>query len=62
MSKLDDVLVRKLWKNFKQIPVDRKTKCIEENFYIFPVGTKQDDVFSWFNENYSGGMEYLKCL
>ena len=50
-SNLDLLIVKKLWNNFLAIPIDKKTKKTEKEFYIFPIGTDEKTIRDWFKEN-----------
>lgn len=43
--------VESLWLEFGDIPVD-ENECLEESFLRFPVGTRREDVWHWFEEQF----------
>lgn len=60
-STLQDTIdnnVEVLWKEFQSVPVDRN-RNLKAAWYAFPKGTNKNDVYDWFNRNYSKGLAYL---
>ena len=55
----DDTKVEKLWDEFTDVPMNPKTECIEEDFYIWPKGTFREDIWRWFDDHHSQGVYYL---
>ena len=53
-----DKNVKMLWKEFQSVPVDRNGN-LKAAWYAFPKGTNKNDVYDWFNRNYSKGLAYL---
>lgn len=50
-----DIFVKDLWENFSNIIIDEEEKT-EENFYIWNKGTDINEIWNWFDENYSKGL------
>jgi hypothetical protein len=55
-------LDRLIFKQFKNVPFDTETECIEEPFLHFPVGTNMEDILNWFDDNYSEDMSRLMSI
>ena len=58
LQEMIDVSVEKSWEEFKTVPLDRNG-CLKKSWYAFPKGTNKNDVYDWFNRNYSKGLAYL---
>ena len=54
-----DRLLEDLWSQFRDIPMDPETECIEEPFLGFPAGTHREDLWRWFDARYSRGVAAL---
>lgn len=50
--------VEVLWKEFQSVPVDRNGN-LKAAWYAFPKGINKNNVYDWFNRNYSKGLSYL---
>lgn len=53
---LSDEDVKTLWNDLKDVPMNPVTECIEQSFFIFPVGTDKKTIWDWFHKYYSGGL------
>lgn len=54
-----DVVVKELWDNFADVPIDPETEELDEPYYIWPKGTDKEDIWHWFDEHHSKGVAYL---
>ena len=45
-------------KEFQNVPVDRNGN-LKAAWYAFPKGTNKNDVYDWFDRNYSKGLTHL---
>lgn len=54
-----DEIVETIWRDFEDVPMDPETECMEAAFLHFPVGTKREDIWHWFDERHSQGVHYL---
>ena len=54
-----DWVVKELWKEFADVPVNPETECIEEEFLYFEKGTHREVIWKWFDGAYSKGVEAL---
>lgn len=57
--KITDELLEKLWDDFADVPMNPETECMESDFLDFPAGTHREDIWHWFDEQYSKGVAYL---
>lgn len=55
---LDDKVLEFLWERLRDIPVD-DDGCIEEDFLEYVEGTNREEIWQWFDENYSKGVASL---
>lgn len=55
----DEESIEALWEQFEDIPMDPETECMEEPFLHFPAGTHREEIWKWFDENYSKGVHAL---
>lgn len=55
---LDDKVLEFLWERLGNIPVD-DDGCIEEDFLEYVEGTDREEIWQWFDENYSKGVASL---
>lgn len=53
-----DFLLEKIWMSKKMVPLTNED-AIASNWFIFPAGTDVEDIWSWFDERYSGGVAKL---
>ena len=53
-----DELVEAMWKTLTDVNID-EDECIEQNWFIFPIGTYREDIWHWFDEHHSKGVGYL---
>jgi hypothetical protein len=56
--KFTDIELEKLWGDLGDIPID-EAECIELPFLHFPVGTYREDIWHWFDEEHSEGVNKL---
>ena len=54
-----DMLVKMLWDEFGDVPMNPDTERIEEQFLIFKVGTSREEIWHWFDSLYSKGVAFL---
>lgn len=47
-----------LWKEFQNVSVDCNGN-LKAAWYAFPKETNKNNVYDWFNRNYSKGLAYL---
>lgn len=57
-KKYTDNKLEKLWNDLGDIPINENEE-IEEPFLFFDEGTLREDIWKWFDENYSKGVVYL---
>ncbi len=57
--KYTDKELKELWEKFGDIPMNPETEKIEAPFLHFETGTDKEDIWHWFDENYSAGVYYL---
>lgn len=57
---LNDEVLEFLWERLGEIPVNDDGE-IEEDFMGYEEGTNREDIWSWFDENYSKGVYFLSC-
>jgi len=50
-----DNVLKKLWAQFGNVPMDPQTECIEEQFMLWGPGTHREEIWHWFDERYSTG-------
>lgn len=55
---LDDKVLEFLWQRLGDVPVDHDG-CVEEDFMGYIAGTDREEIWSWFDENYSEGVKAL---
>lgn len=51
-DKLNMGLVKDLWQDFGEVPMDPETECIEETWGFFHKGTHREDIWEWFEEEF----------
>jgi len=56
---LEDRDLETLWLIFGDIPMDPVTEQIEDSFIGFPAGTHREEIWHWFDERYSRGVQAL---
>ena len=57
---LSDAIVYALWQTLEDVPISTDIEeTLEQEFFIFPVGTPKEDVWHWFDDNYSKGVASL---
>lgn len=54
-----DKEIEELWELFEDVPMNPETEQIENSFMEFPVGTDREEIWHWFDEQYSKGVHYL---
>lgn len=45
--------IKNLWMTFGDVPMDPGTECLEAPFLHFPAGTFREDIWKWFEEEFS---------
>ena len=46
-------VVRELWAEFGDVPMDPETECIDEEWHGFPAGTHREEIWRWFEETFN---------
>lgn len=54
-----DSLLEDLWKTLTNVPMNPDTEDMEDDWFIFPVGTNREEIWNWFDEQHSKGVAYL---
>lgn len=54
-----DEAIKNMWDELEDIPMNPETECIEEDFYQFPAGTNRKEIWHWFDEQHSKGVNAL---
>lgn len=59
-----DTLLEEMWENFGDVPIDYDNPdypdgVIDEDWFIFEVGTDLMEIWYWFDEHYSKGIGNL---
>ena len=57
-TKYNDTELENLWKSLEDIPMNENEQ-LEEDWFIFPKGTDKEEIWHWFDEQYSKGVYYL---
>lgn len=57
---LNDEVLEFLWERIGEILVNDDGE-IEDEFMGYEEGTNREDIWSWFDENYSKGVYFLSC-
>lgn len=57
-TKYNDTELENLWKFLEDIPMNENEQ-LEEDWFIFPKGTDKEEIWHWFDEQYSKGVSYL---
>lgn len=58
---LGDEDIEKLWKDFGDIPINDDDE-IDVDFHFWEKGTDKMEIWHWFDENHSTGINYLMKL
>lgn len=45
-------LVRELWKDFGDVPMNPETECIEDIWGRFFIGTHREEIWKWFEDTF----------
>lgn len=59
MDTIPDPEIEELWRQFEDVPMNPITEEIEEDFLHFPIGTSREEIWHWFDEQHSMGINYL---
>ncbi len=59
MCNIPDPEIEELWRQFEDVPMNPITEEIEEGFLFFPIGTSREEIWHWFDEQHSMGINYL---
>ena len=51
--------LEELWLQFGDIPMNPETECMEAPFLHFPAGTHREEIWHWFDRQYSQGVYAL---
>ena len=58
-----DTALEQVWKELEDVPFDEADSphglVLAVDWYTFPKGTDRGDIWGWFDENYSKGIEHL---
>lgn len=46
-------IVKDLWDEFGDVPMNPETECIEEEWHGFPASTFREDIWHWFEETFN---------
>lgn len=46
-------IVKDLWDEFGEVPINPETECIEEEWNGFPAGTFREEIWYWFEETFN---------
>jgi hypothetical protein len=46
-------------RGFTDIPMNPKTECMEQPYFIFPEGINRMKIWDWFDKHYSKGVSAL---
>ena len=57
-TKYNDTELENLWKSLEDIPMNENEQ-LEEDWFIFSKGTDKEEIWHWFDEQYSKGVYYL---
>ena len=57
-TKYNDTELENLWKSLEDIPMNENEQ-LEEDWFIFSKGTDKEEIWHWFDEQYSKGVSYL---
>lgn len=55
----NDAILEKLWAAFADTPIGEHGDAIEEAFMHFPAGTDRFEIWHWFDEKHSKGLNWL---
>lgn len=53
-----DELVEAMWETLIDVNID-EDECIEQNWFVFPIGTYKEEIWHWFDEHHSKGIAWL---
>ena len=59
LMEMRDAEIEELWRQFEDVPMNPITEEIEEDFLHFPIGTSREEIWHWFDEQHSMGINYL---
>lgn len=45
-------IIKDLWVEFGDVPMNLDTECIEENWHGFPAGTHREEIWHWFEDEF----------
>lgn len=54
-----DGALEDLWEQFKDVPMNPQTECIEERFMGWGPGIHREEIWQWFDARHSKGVAYL---
>lgn len=54
-----DTELEDLWDNFGDIPMNPETEVMTADFLHFPKGTNREDIWKWFDQKHSKGVNFL---
>lgn len=57
-TKYNDTELENLWNSLVDVPMNENEQ-LEDDWFIFPKGTDKEEIWHWFDEQYSKGVSYL---
>ena len=57
-TKYNDTELENLWNSLVDVPMNENEQ-LEDDWFIFPKGTDKEEIWHWFDEQYSKGVYYL---
>lgn len=45
-------LIKELWEEFGDVPMNPETECIDDDWNGFPKGTHREDIWHWFEDKF----------
>lgn len=54
-----DELLEDVWRTLIGVSVGEEDEKLEQNWFLFKIGTDREDIWHWFDERYSKGIGYL---
>lgn len=54
----NDRLIELMWHTLEDVNVD-DDEYIEQNWFVFPIGTHREEIWHWFDEHHSKGVYWL---
>lgn len=57
-TKYNDTELENLWNSLVDVPMNENEQ-LEDDWFIFPKGTDKEEIWHWFDEQYSKDVSYL---